>query len=113
MKRDETNQQFTQVTKTDEETGVQYHTRPLAFKNGVLYIELMLNRHKKYDRSYRQMAIQSAVYYRKSNYGFESALAAKISIYTIDEDISTSLGTNRDQSLDSIIGIMFQDGILN
>lgn len=113
MKRDETNQQFTQVTRTDQETGVEYHTRPLAFKNGVLYIELMLNRHKKYERSYRQMAIKAAVYYRKSNFGFESALAAKISIYTISEDLSTNMGGNRDHSLDSIIGIMFQDGILN
>ena len=113
MKRDETNQQFIQVTKTDEETGVQYHTRPLAFKNGVLYIELTLCRHKKYDKSYRQMAIQSAIYYRKSDYGFESALAAKISIYTIGVDEPDELKSTRDHSLDSIIGIMFQDGILN
>lgn len=113
MKRDETNQQFTQVTKTDEETGVQYQTRPLAFKNGVLYIELTLCRHKKYDKSFRQMAIQSAVYYRKSDFGFESALAAKISIYTIGGGEQEEFKSTRDHSLDSIIGIMFQDGILN
>lgn len=113
MKRDESNQQFIQVSKTDEKTGVQYHTRPLAFKNGVLYIELTLSRHKKYNKSYRQMAIQSAVYYRKSNYGFEAALAAKISIYTRGEDNLDELDTLQDHSLDSIVGIMFQDGILN
>lgn len=113
MKRDEINQQYIQVTNTDEETGVKYHTRPLAFKNGVLYIELTLCRNKKYDKSYRQMAIQSAIYYRKSDYGFESALAAKISIYTIGAENPEDLKSFRDHSLDSIIGIMYQDGILN
>lgn len=113
MKQDESNQQYTQLTNTDHETGVQYHTRPLAFKNGVLYIELTLERDKKYDKTFRQMAIQSAVYYRKSDYGFESALAAKICIYTVHNPMETNLDTHQDLSLDSIIGIMFQDGILN
>ncbi|MBY5959998.1 hypothetical protein KUV50_17740 [Membranicola marinus] len=113
MKRDEINQQFIQVSKTDEKTGVQYHTRPLAFKNGVLYLELTLSRNQKYEKSYRQMAIQSAVYYRKSNYGFEAALAAKISIYTRNDDAGVELTDSTGHSLDSIVGIMFQDGILN
>ncbi len=114
MKQDESNQQYTQLTNTDRETGVQYHTRPLAFKNGVMYIELTLERHKKYDKTFRQMAIQSAVYYRKSDYGFESALAAKICIYTVSNSMTEEdLECGQDLSLDSIIGIMFQDGILN
>ena len=113
MKRDETNQQYEQITKTDHETGVQYQTRTLAFKNGVLYIELTLDRHISYDKSYRQMAVQSAIYYRKGDYGFDTALAAKVSIYTISSDNPQADTNSRDHSLDSIIGIMYQDGILN
>lgn len=113
MKRDETNQPYSQLTNTDQETGVQYHTRPLAFKNGVLYIELTLDRDKQYDKTYRQMAIQSAVYYKKSEPGFEAALAAKISIYSVSTSISRHIENNQNLSLDSIVGIMFQDGILN
>lgn len=113
MKRDQTNQQYEQITKTDHETGVQYQTRTLAFKNGVLYIELTLEGHKTYDKSYRQMAVQSAIFYRKGNYGFDTALAAKVSIYTTSGPNPSGENDNRDHSLDSIIGIMYQDGILN
>lgn len=113
MKQDESNQQYTQLTNTDQGTGGQYHTRPMAFKNGVLYIELTLDRNKKYNKSYRQMAVQSAVYYRKSNTEFESAVAAKICIYTTSGSCRNQGDGQQESCLESIIGIMYQDGILN
>lgn len=113
MKQDESNQLYTQLTNTDQGSGGQYHTRPLAFKNGVLYIELTLDRDKKYDKTYRQMAIQSAVYYRKSNPNFQTAVAAKVCIYGTSATLSQEVGGQPEFSLESIIGIMYQDGILN
>lgn len=113
MKQDESNQLYTQLTNTDQGSGGQYHTRPLAFKNGVLYIELTLDRDKKYDKTYRQMAIQSAVYYRKSSSNFEAAVAAKVCIYSTSSHLSQQVGGQPEFSLESIIGIMYQDGILN
>src|SRR5690606_37030828 len=111
MKRDETNQQFSQITNTDHETGGQYQTRVLAFKNGVIYIELTLSRNRKYDRSYREMAIKSAIYYRNADLGFDTALAAKISIFTVSDDGNRSGQDIPHVSLDSSIGILYQDGI--
>lgn len=113
MKQDESNQQYTQLTNTDQGSGVQYHTRPLAFKNGVLYIELTLERDKPYDKTYRQMAIQSAIFYRKSNPNFKTAVAAKVCIYTTSQNFPREMGEPQDTALESIIGIMYQDGILN
>lgn len=113
MKQDESNQQFSQLTNTDKGTGGQYFTRPMAFKNGVLYIELILDRNKKYHQTYRQMAIQSALHYRRSESRFTAAVAAKICIYTRSHLEQGGMASNPDLTLESIIGIMYQDGILN
>lgn len=113
MERDEINQQNNSITNKDQQSKLPYQTRPLAFKNGVLYIELILSRQEKHNNSYRQMAVQAAIHYRGANYGYEAALAAKISVYISEDDISSLEKESRDHTLDSIIGIMYQDGILN
>ncbi len=113
MKRDDPNQQFSPITNMDHESGVKYQSRVLAFKNGVLYIELTLDRNIKYDKTHREMAIQSAVYYRNAECGFGTALAAKISIFSVQDEVADHPDESPQVSLDSSIGIMYQDGVLN
>ncbi|WP_236969894.1 hypothetical protein [Membranihabitans marinus] len=101
------------VVLKDKESGIEYNSKLLAFKNGVLYIELVINTELTPNISKRQLAIGSAKYFKKEFPTFEASLAAKIHIYTqankMDSYISKSSGT----SPDSTIGIIFQDSLLN
>lgn len=99
----------------DESTGCQYHTKPLAFKNGVLYIEMVLSGKKSSDQSHRKLAVRAAKHYKTSGMGFENAVAAKVSVLKQHPAYKGSDG-NRDTPrhvLETIVGIMFQEGILN
>lgn len=102
------------VTLKNTETGEEYRSRVLAFTNGVLYVELVLDIHRKKAESKRSLAIQSAKYFRNEHDDFRESLAAKISVFYSKNDLDqTNTGIDREMVHDSTIGIIFQDGLLN
>lgn len=108
------NKNFDPEIIIDEVTGCQYYTKPLAFKNGVLYIELMLSGEKTSDQSHRKLAVRAAKHYKSAAFGFHNAVAAKVTVLNAS---SGSDHPEEDRSrrpvVETIVGIMFQEGILN
>lgn len=107
------NKNFDPEIIIDEVTGCQYYTKPLAFKNGVLYIELMLSGDKTSDQSHRKLAVRAAKHYKSAAFGFDNAVAAKVTVL----NASSGSGHPEERSVrpvvETIVGIMFQEGILN
>ncbi|WP_236980079.1 hypothetical protein [Membranihabitans maritimus] len=102
------------VTLRHTETGEEYSSRILAFKNGVLYVELVLDLDCKKGKYKRSLAIQAAKYFRKENDEFQKSLASKISVfYTKKPNTNKNSNENFELIHDSTIGIIFQDGLLN
>lgn len=108
MKRD-----FAPEILTDESTGCRYHTKPLACKNGVLYVELTLYDEVASDRSYRKLAVRAAKFFKQSEPAFEPAVAAKVLIIKNGTEDRDLMPAPSGQSVDAIVGIMFQEGMLN
>jgi|GEM_PF-6902096 len=97
----------------DELTGNQCYTKPLAFKNGVLYIELVLSGKKISEKSHRHLAVRAAKHYRSSLFGFQNAVAAKVTVLTKSPCAEDAGGKLEKSTVETIVGIMFQEGILN
>lgn len=97
----------------DELTGNQCYTKPLAFKNGVLYIELLLSGKKVLEKSHRHLAVRAAKHYRSPVFGFENAVAAKVTVLTKSTKEGDTVEGGGKPTVETIVGIMFQEGILN
>lgn len=101
------------VVLKDKQSGIEYNSKLLAFKNGVLYIELILDTELNSHISKRHLAIGSAKYYRKHFSQFSGSLAAKIHIYSKESKESSSIMDKSTRAHESTIGIIFQDSLLN
>ena len=107
------NKNFDPEIIIDEVTGCQYYTKPLAFKNGVLYIELMLSGEKTSAQSHRKLAVRAAKHYKSSDFGFDNAVAAKVTVLTCSSRPDRHDEASARPTVETIVGIMFQEGILN